>query len=129
VSLDPLQRAVQLQTEAAASGFDWPRDEPLNAQLWAKLQEEILELQQAPDFAARAEELGDVLFMAVNLARHLQLDPSAALSAANRKFERRYGYILERAAQLPALGDARRLDAMEVLWQAAKQAEKRGEFG
>lgn len=126
---DPLQQAAQLQVDAAAEGFDWPREDRLNPQLWAKLQEEIAELQQAPDLAARAEELGDLLFMVVNLARHLQLDPSAALSAANRKFQRRFGYILNHAAQLPALHEPGRLAAMEVYWLAAKQAEKRGELG
>ncbi|MDB5987606.1 MAG: MazG family protein [Nevskia sp.] len=125
---DPLQQAVQLQIAAAAEGFDWPQDSTLNQQLWAKLYEEIAELQQAPDLAARAEELGDLLFMVVNLGRHLHIDPSAALSAANRKFERRFGYILERAAALPPLGEPGRLDAMESLWLAAKQAEKRGEL-
>jgi len=121
---DPLQQAVQLQLDAAATGFDWPQDEKLWPQLWAKLQEEIAELQQAPDSAARAEELGDVLFMAVNIARHLQIDPSAALSAANRKFRRRLDFILKHEEQLPTTGDAGRLAAMESLWLAAKQAEK-----
>lgn len=121
---DPLQQALNLQNDAAATGFDWPQDETLWPQLWAKLQEEICELQQAPDSAARAEELGDVLFMAVNIARHLRIDPGAALSGANRKFERRFGFILQHEEQLPAVGEGGRLATMEALWLAAKQAEK-----
>ncbi len=121
---DPLQQALKLQRDAADTGFDWPQDETLWPQLWSKLQEEIAELQQAPDAVARIEELGDILFMTVNIARHLHIDPAAALSAANQKFERRFGFILQHAEQLPAIGEARRLAAMELLWLAAKIAEK-----
>jgi uncharacterized protein YabN with tetrapyrrole methylase and pyrophosphatase domain len=118
---DPLALALQLQRDAAAQGVDW--SDP--AGLWDKLAEEIGELQAAADAAQRAEELGDLLFMVVNLARHLNVDPAAALAQANGKFARRYGYIMARAAQLPAPGDLRRLAAMEALWQAAKRQERR----
>ena len=120
---EPLEDARRIQSEAAAEGFDWPAD--ASAALWAKLQEEILELQQADDLGARAEELGDLLFMVVNLARHLHLDPAAALSAANRKFERRFGHIMAQAHALPPIGDPARLDAMEALWREAKAIERR----
>jgi uncharacterized protein YabN with tetrapyrrole methylase and pyrophosphatase domain len=119
---DPLAEALRLQREAAAEGFDWT--DP--AGLWDKLAEEIGELKSAPDAAGRAEELGDLLFMAVNLARHLGVDPAAALASANAKFRRRYGYILEHLQELPPRGAPGRLERMEALWQRAKALEKGG---
>jgi uncharacterized protein YabN with tetrapyrrole methylase and pyrophosphatase domain len=118
--LDPLEQALRLQREAAAEGFDWTDE----AGLWDKLAEEIGELRQAPDAAGRAEELGDLLFMVVNLARHLGVEPAAALTAANAKFSRRYGHIVKNFDDLPPLGDPARLEAMEHLWQAAKGLER-----
>jgi uncharacterized protein YabN with tetrapyrrole methylase and pyrophosphatase domain len=117
---DPLAEALRLQREAAAEGFDWT--DP--AGLWDKLAEEIGELRQAPDAAGRAEELGDLLFMVVNLSRHLDVDPAAALEAANAKFSRRYGHILRHLEGLPPLGDPARLERMEALWQEAKRLER-----
>ena len=122
---EALQEALRLQREAAAQGFDWT--DP--AGLWDKLAEEIGELREAPDAAGRAEELGDLLFMVVNLSRHLGVDPTAALAAANAKFSRRYGHILKHLDHLPPLGDASRLDAMERLWQAAKALERTAKKG
>ena len=116
----PLDQALRLQLAAAAEGFDWT--DP--AGLWDKLAEEILELRQAPDAANRAEELGDLLFMVVNLSRHLGIDAAAALTAANAKFSRRYAYIQERLSELPTLGDPLRLERMETLWQEAKKLER-----
>ncbi len=118
---EPLAEALRLQLEAAAEGFDWT--DP--AGLWDKLAEEIGELQRAPDAAGRAEELGDLLFMAVNLARHLGVDPAAALDSANAKFRRRYGYILQHLQELPPRGNPSRLDRMEALWQRAKALESK----
>ncbi|MBV8063638.1 MAG: MazG family protein [Nevskia sp.] len=115
-----MEEAQRLQLEAAAEGFDW--NDP--AGLWDKLAEEIGELQQAPDAASRAEELGDLLFMVVNLARHLGVDPAAALAAANAKFSRRYGHILRQLQTLPPKGDPARLERMEALWQEAKRLEQ-----
>lgn len=117
---EPLAEALRLQLEAAAEGFDWT--DP--AGLWDKLAEEIGELQQAPDAANRAEELGDLLFMVVNLSRHLGVDAVAALTAANAKFKRRYAHILEHLDRLPPKGDPARLDRMEALWQEAKRLER-----
>ncbi len=117
---EPLAEALRVQLAAAAEGFDWT--DP--AGLWDKLAEEIVELQQAPDAANRAEELGDLLFMVVNLSRHLGVDAAAALTAANAKFSRRYAYIQERLSELPPLGDSLRLERMETLWQEAKKLER-----
>ncbi|HZR37008.1 MAG TPA: MazG nucleotide pyrophosphohydrolase domain-containing protein [Nevskia sp.] len=122
---EPLAEALRLQLEAAAEGFDWT--DP--AGLWDKLAEEIGELQQAHGPADRAEELGDLLFMVVNLSRHLGVDARAALAAANAKFSRRYAYILERLDTLPPRGDPSRLDRMEQLWQEAKRLERYKKMG
>ena len=117
---EPLAEALRLQREAAQEGFDWTNPQ----ELWDKLAEEIGELREAGDLAARREELGDLLFMAVNLSRHLGVDPAAALTAANAKFTRRYALILQHLAELPPLGDPARLERMERLWQQAKASEK-----
>jgi uncharacterized protein YabN with tetrapyrrole methylase and pyrophosphatase domain len=116
---DAIQAALQLQHEAAAEGFDWSDEEGL----WSKLAEEIGELRAAATPGERFEELGDLLFMVVNLARHLHADPDAALRQANAKFERRWQYILDHRNSLPA-GGRERLDAMEQLWTEAKRREK-----
>jgi uncharacterized protein YabN with tetrapyrrole methylase and pyrophosphatase domain len=116
----PLAAAMKMQRAAARQGFDWRE----LADLWPKLAEEIAELRAARTSKERREELGDLLFMLVNLARHLKLDPASALAAANRKFARRYGYIQKHRDSLPPLGDPRRLDAMELLWTQAKLRER-----
>ena len=121
----PLAEALRLQLVAAAEGFDW--NDP--AGLWDKLAEEIVELQQAPDAANRAEELGDLLFMVVNLSRHLGVDAAAALDAANAKFSRRYAYVRQHLEELPPMGDPLRLQRMEALWQEVKRLEQEKRTG
>jgi uncharacterized protein YabN with tetrapyrrole methylase and pyrophosphatase domain len=119
---DPLSRAGAVQRGAARTGFDWPAGDPA---LWRKLHEEIRELKAAARDRARArEELGDLLFMVVNLGRHLKVDAGTALGAAVRKFERRYAHVMKHARSLPRKGDPRRLAAMERLWQEAKRRER-----
>lgn len=117
---DPLATAMKLQRAAARQGFDWRR----LRDLWPKLDEEIAELRAARGAGRRSEELGDLMFMLINLARHLKVSPARALAAANRKFQRRYGHIRKHARALPPPGDRRRLAAMERLWQDAKRRER-----
>ena len=114
-----IQTALKLQGDAAAEGFDWNDVR----QLWDKLAEEIGELQAATaEGPARVhDELGDLLFMVVNLARHLGADPERALASTNAKFERRYGHVRAHMAELPPLGHPERLDRMEAYWQQAKR--------
>src|SRR5262245_24948645 len=113
--VDPLRRAARVQRSATRTGFDWPAGDPA---LWRKLHEEIRELKAVARQPRKArEELGDLLFMAVNLARHLKVDAGQALNATIRKFERRYAYIIKRSRSLPRKGDPKRLAAMERLWQ------------
>ena len=121
---EPLREAMRRQRAAARQGFDWPRGD---RRLWAKLAEEIAELKAVQGDRRRAEgELGDLLFMVVNLARHLGVRPDAALAAATRKFARRYAHVMRHARKLSPRGDPRRLDQMEVLWQDAKRLERKG---
>lgn len=120
--MNPLEESLAMQVAAAKLGFDW-RETP---ELWAKLSEEILELQSALGEGSERvrDELGDILFMVVNIARHLGVSPAQALDGANQKFRRRFEYILNHQANLPGLGHPDRLDAMERLWQDAKRLEK-----
>ena len=114
LALPALERAAKLQRRAARTGFDWPSaDGPR-----AKIDEELCELDMETDPAGRAEELGDLLFSVVNLARHLNVDPEDALRQANRKFERRFRAIETE----PGFGELS-LDAKERLWSAAKQVQ------
>ena len=111
--LPALLRAQNLQKRAARAGFDWPDAEGA----FDKLSEEILEVREAKTDAERAEELGDLLFSAVNISRHLGVDAEAALKAANAKFEKRFRAMEDFAgAAFPELS----LDAKEALWQRAK---------
>jgi nucleoside triphosphate diphosphatase len=122
-ALPALTRAVKLQEKASTVGFDW-NDARL---VVAKLREELGEIEEAlpeGDQAAVADEVGDLLFAAANLARHLKVDPEAALRGTNAKFERRFASI---EAALGAIGrsvDDANLEEMDALWNAAKQDEK-----
>jgi len=119
---EPLQEALRIQLEAAKLGFDWRE----TRELWDKLAEEVEELKAATaqGHERTLDELGDLLFMAVNLARHLGVDAGAALEHANQKFNRRFGHVLAHLDHLPPAGDPGRLDAMERYWQEAKRFEK-----
>ena len=113
-ALPALERANKLQKRAARTGFDWPDAGGARA----KVIEELAELDAETDQAAREDELGDLLFAVVNLARKLNIEPEAALRAANAKFERRF-----RAIEIaPAFADLS-LDEKERLWIAAKAAQ------
>lgn len=125
------QRALKLQKRAATVGFDWPSPEPVFDKLHEELDEvraEFAAVAAAPDDAKARErlqdELGDLLFVCANLARHGQVDPGAALRRANQKFERRF----RRMEQLARLGgqDFATLDLaqQDALWEAAKREER-----
>ena len=120
LGLPALTRAAKLQRRAARVGFDWPEIGPV-AQ---KVAEEARELAEAEGPAETAEEMGDLLFAVVNLARHRNVDPEAALRAAGAKFARRFGAV---EAALAAGGRGPRdatLAEMDALWDASKVAER-----
>jgi MazG family protein len=124
VALPALTRAAKLQQRAARIGFDWTDVSPILAKLREELAELEEELTEAPDPARLAEELGDVLFVAANLARRLDIDPEAALRAGNAKFERRFRAM---EARLAARGlDPRALDlaALDAVWDEVKAEER-----
>ncbi|HEY3699758.1 MAG TPA: nucleoside triphosphate pyrophosphohydrolase [Spongiibacteraceae bacterium] len=123
VALPAISRALKLQKRAARVGFDWDswRD------VLEKMEEEKLELQEAiaeKNSDKIADELGDLLFCCVNLARFLDVDPEAALRACNRKFERRFGYIERTLVAQGREPQQATLAEMEALWIDAKAIEK-----
>lgn len=121
-ALPALMRAEKLQRRASSVGFDW-NDANLVVE---KIAEEAREVAQARTQAEREEEIGDLLFVVANLARHLKVDPEVALRAANDKFTRRFRHIEKSlAAKGIKPGDAS-LREMEDLWQDAKAREKAG---
>ncbi|AKO96562.1 MazG family protein [Marinovum algicola DG 898] len=124
VGLPALLRAFKLQKRAARVGFDWPETE----QVLDKIAEEARELVEARESLPQdkvEEEMGDLLFVMANLARHLAVDPEAALRRANAKFTRRFKSIeAALAAQGRSTADSD-LDEMDALWDAAKAAERR----
>jgi MazG family protein len=123
LALPALMRAQKLQKRAARVGFDWPRLD----QVIAKLHEELGEVQEEIDDDADrprlSDEIGDVLFAAVNLARWLDIDPEEALRGANAKFERRFHHIESTLAQEGRAPADAELHEMEAIWQCAKRAE------
>jgi ATP diphosphatase len=114
LALPALERAIKLQRRAARTGFDWPDASGPRA----KIDEELAELAAESEPERQAEELGDLLFAVVNLARHLNIEPEAALRQANRKFEQRFRAI----ESAPGFTDMS-LEEMEAMWTAAKQAQ------
>ena len=120
-----LTRAVKLQKKAAKVGFDWGALEPV----LAKIAEEIGEIRHeiasnaAPE--RLADELGDVLFAVANLARHLHLDPEAALRGTNAKFERRFRQVESWLMEIGRTPAESTLAEMDGLWERAKLEEKR----
>ena len=112
LALPALERAAKLQRRAARIGFDWPdRQGPR-----AKIDEELAELDAESDHHRMLDELGDLLFAVVNLGRHLNIEPEAALREANAKFEKRFRMI----ERTPGFADLS-LDEMEALWVSAKK--------
>jgi MazG family protein len=127
-----LMEAHQLSTKAARVGFDWQHIEDI----FTKLEEEIGELRSAiqthassnseADHTRVREEIGDLLFAATNIARHLSVEPEAALKLTSRKFRRRFGYIEAKLKERGQAFDATTLADMESLWQEAKESEAGG---
>jgi MazG family protein len=123
VALPALTRALKIQKRAATVGFDWKEARPI----FDKLDEEIGELKAAMAENAPkeklADELGDILFVVANIARHLGLKPEDALAGTNRKFLRRFGVIEDHARNAGRQVADLSLDEMEALWTRAKQDE------
>jgi nucleoside triphosphate diphosphatase len=128
MGLPALTRAVKLQRRAARVGFDWPSTN----EVLDKMREEMAELVEARDRLTAAEvteEFGDLMFVMANLARHMQVDPEAALRAANAKFTRRFRKIEDWLAEAGKRPDQSDLAEMDGLWNRAKAEDKRDKSG
>ena len=122
-ALPAMMRAQKLQTKAGQVGFDWNDPQAV----LAKIREETEEVANAlarGDQAAAGQEVGDLLFAAVNLARHLDQDAEGLLRSTNRKFERRFGAIESALARQGRSPTQASLQEMDALWNAAKEAER-----
>ena len=123
LALPALTRAVKLQNRAARVGFDWPT----TGEVLDKLVEEAREVVEARDTLSQdhlTEEVGDLLFVMANLARHLKVDPEAALRAASQKFTRRFARIEDWLAETNRKPTDSDLAEMDALWNRAKAEEK-----
>jgi len=123
VALPGLTRALKLQAKAGQVGFDWNDPRAVLAKIREEADEIEQELARGQDGEA-AGEVGDLLFAVVNLARHLGVDPEAALRATNAKFERRFAAIERALAARGRSPSDATLAEMDALWDAAKAAEK-----
>jgi ATP diphosphatase len=122
LALPALSRALKLQSLAGRVGFDWNDARAVIA----KLREETAEIEgalQLGDEQAVIDEIGDLLFATANLARHLKVDPEAALRGANAKFERRFAHIEARLAEEGRGPKEASLEEMDALWNEAKRRE------
>ena len=125
LGLPALNRAVKLQKRAVEVGFDWPHLD----QVMDKVEEELGEVKAELAAAERdpvrlSDEIGDLLFVVANLARHLRIDPEAALRDTNAKFERRFRHVEQALLAEGKEPGAATLDEMEAHWVAAKRQEK-----
>lgn len=128
-SLPAMQRAEELQRRASRAGFDWPDIEPV----FDKLYEEIAELKEAWGNAAEnpvhqdnvEDELGDLLFVVVNLARFLKVNPEQALNRTNHKFDARFRAIEALLAQQGRTLEDEAAEVLDALWQSVKGVEKK----
>ena len=124
VTLPALLGALKLQKKAARVGFDWPKTDAVINKIREELGEVEAELVGSPVSRDRLEdEIGDLLFAVTNLARHLKIEPEAALRRTNAKFRRRFGHIEDALKAGGQSLEAASLDEMEAHWQAAKDAE------
>lgn len=119
--LPALERARKLQKRAANVGFDWPSVHPV----LEKLKEEIAEFETAIQFEGEermAQELGDILFALVNIARHCKIEPETALRGANRRFEARFRWIEIALQEQGRKAQDVKLEELDELWEAAKRS-------
>ncbi|WP_415905280.1 nucleoside triphosphate pyrophosphohydrolase [Neptuniibacter sp. QD48_55] len=118
-ALPALSRAAKLQKRAAQVGFDWNETEAV----LDKMEEELAELREAiksGDKAAVADEMGDMLFAQVNLARHLGVNPEHAVRGTNQKFERRFSFVEDQVLASDRDWDGFSLDELDAFWDQAK---------
>ena len=123
-AMEPLMEALKLQKQASKVGFDWNNP----ASVLAKIREEVDEVEveiTENDKTALEQELGDLLFVVVNLARHLDIDPGNALRSCNRKFRDRFAYVENNVSRHGQTLEEADLETMEALWVEAKTKSRR----
>jgi len=120
------KRALKLQEKAARTGFEWPDPAPVLDKLVEEIGEVRAEFAAGADVDRLEDEIGDVAFVLVNLARHAGVDFSQALRRANAKFERRFRRMEALAVASDTPLDGRDLDGQEALWREVKREERRG---
>lgn len=117
-----LMESQQISVKAAGAGFEWPNLD----EVFAKLHEELDELRQAVTVEEREDEIGDLLFTLVNIARWHKIDPEQALRRTNAKFRERFAYVESQLAERGRTPAASDIQEMESLWQEAKTRRKSG---
>ena len=123
-SLPALVECEKIQNRAASHGFDWPDTDPVFDKVKEELQE-VHEAWQSADQAHIQEEVGDLLLVVVNLARHLKVNPEIALKEATKKFTRRFNYIEKHIEASGRILRECELDELDGLWHEAKRVEKK----
>ncbi|MBV7316729.1 nucleoside triphosphate pyrophosphohydrolase [Shewanella sp. NIFS-20-20] len=120
--LPALKRAQKIQQRVAVVGFDWPELAPVIDKIHEEIAEVLAEVNaQKVEQAKVQDEVGDLLFAVVNLARHLNIDPELALQGANTKFERRFRLVEQQVQQTERSIEQHSLDELEQYWQQAKR--------
>ena len=122
-NLPALVQCKKIQDRAANHGFDWPEIEPVYEKVLEEL-DEVKEAWESGDQEHIEEEIGDLLLVAVNLARHMQVDPEQALKKSTRKFTQRFEYIEEKVTQSGREVNKCQLEELDSLWNEAKIALK-----
>ena len=123
-SLPALAHAMEFQRRVAAVGFDWPQVSQVLEKIEEELQEIRHEIREAAGHDRLEDEIGDLLFVCVNLARHMKVDPEHALQRANVKFARRFRRIEEMLSQRGRRPDESSLEEMDDLWNQVKSEER-----
>jgi MazG family protein len=123
LGLPALVRSEKLQRRAARAGFDWPEINPVLDKIHEEIEEVRAELD-GDDHQALQEEIGDLLFACVNLARHAGVEAEQALRSANSKFVRRFHYVEETLRAEGSSVEEAQLAHMDALWDEAKRREK-----
>jgi len=122
--LPPLNYAVELQHLAASVGFDWPNIDGIIDKIHEEIDEVKAEVDLADNQARLLDEMGDLLFACTNLARHLKIDPEAALKAGNQKFYRRFAAVETYAKTHHQNLNQLSLAELDSLWDKVKRQEK-----
>ncbi|WP_394200276.1 nucleoside triphosphate pyrophosphohydrolase [Shewanella waksmanii] len=123
-ALPALKRAAKIQKRVARVGFDWDELDPVVAKIHEEVDEVLVEVNATHrDQDKVVDEMGDLLFAVVNLARHLKVDPEQALRLANSKFERRFRGVEQLASQSNKPMEQHSLEELDRYWQQVKQQE------